>query len=417
MGYVDRFSRNVPPRNNGSPNIARSSIDQVISSAQQQSINALSVNSRPVLYFARKLSGTLCSCGHVAASNPDGTTGLPTTPGNHQAAPDGFGTPEFIGSVLQGTSFTVDRYGVQPANANQQAKQDGMPWTPLLDRTSTSNQDPLSQTTVDESAEDFLESASPLLNEAPKSCGVCMNTGYVGGYDPINMLRVSYSTQAPWTSGVGLDESTRPYSFEVLGVPTLEVLVPKAARNLIALRVWNNRELVPGVGIMVAGVPFTSAWRSAVGGTLLVALDFSKCVEKRFTHLEVMYDIGMPPVLVEWSNLEYSENFEVIDQISDVTLSVAPTVPAVALYDIIVEDTFNRSWKVSNVNTKFDREKHVGGWNISARLIQKFEIYNLLPHMKLRTYHWANQGAQPMPQAPGVAPVNPYAAPQATPFR
>lgn len=410
MGIVDRYSQIVAPKNNGSPSIARSSIDQVIKSAQQQYHNALSVNARPCLYFSRKLSGRLCSCSHAMAVNPNGTTGIPSAPGAQSIAPDKFGSPEFIDTMMQGTSFSVNRYGNRPANALPLSTDQSM-WDPTLDRKSTTEIDEFSSTVIAESLDDFIEqpAGNNLLNESTKSCSVCMNTGFIGGYDPVNMLRIIYAIQVEW-GGVTLDTSRRPAVFQVLFTPALNIIIPKAARNLITLKVWNNRDLVPGVGFYINSCLFTKVWQAQRGSEVRLQLDFSKAPVQEFTHLEVMWDIGMPPVYIEWSNIEYSENLEVEDQISDVNLIIAPTIPVVALYDIIIEDVFNRSWRITNVNTHFDREKHVGGWNVSARLLQKYEIYSILPHMQLRTYWWANQGAQPMPQPVGTMAINPYNA-------
>ncbi len=415
MPVVDRFMHNRPPRNEGSPNIARSAIDQTLVAATKQYENALSVNARPVLYYARKLSGIRCTCAY--GRRQSSSTGVMNNPGAVSAAePDGFGTQEFIDSVTQGTAFSINRYGTKPNDPNYQPPP--QPATiGAIQRTATQLDDPATTEVDAEDSEDFFETPASenLFNEAPKSCGVCMNTGFVGGYDPRNMLRQVYDAQSAWEGVVG-DETSRPFSFELAGTPSIVIKPPRSARNLIALRIWNNREQLTGCDITVNGTPFAKAWRTNLGLDMLVKFKF-KDPETRFTHLEVMWDIAMPPIFVEWGKLEFTENLDVVDQINDVQVMIAPSVPSVALYDIIVEDVFNRSWKVTDVNTAFDREKHVNGWGASLRVLQRYEIYNMLPHMKLRTYHWANQTVPTYRTVPGIAPVEPYSAGGQTPFR
>lgn len=414
MPIVDRFSRNVPPRNNGSANIATSAITQIQRAATQQYENALSVNARPVLYFAKKLSGIRCTCAYGVHQSQLAAP-VPNEP-VHNLPADGFGSEDFVRSAIAGTSFSINRYGDRP-NDLQYAPPPQPATAAAIQKPATQMDEPSTSIVLPADTEDFFETPTGdnVFNEAPKSCGVCMNTGFVGGYDPFNMQRHVYDTQAPWENVV-LEQDVRPYAFSQAGNPTTEVLVPRGARNVLALRVWNNREILSGLTLTVNGTPFLRAWRDFPGSRIPVTLTFADSTAE-FTHLEVMWDIGMPPLLVEWSKLEYSENLDVLDQINDVQLIVSPRIPSVALYDIIVEDVFNRSWKITDVNTNFDREKHVGGWNTSARVLQKYEIYNLLPHIKLRTYNWANQTLPPLQNVPNIAPVEPYSAGQQTPFR
>ncbi len=414
MPILDRFSRQIPPRNNGSPNIARSAIDQIQRSAAQQYENALSVNARPVLYFAKKLSGIRCTCAYgvhqsaLAAAVPDGPV--------VSALPDGFGSQDFIESAVSGTAFSINRYGARPNDPNFTPPPQAA--TALASQQSTTDlSDPLRANVDAGETDDFFAAPTGdnLFNEAPKACGVCMNTGFVGGYDPYNMQRHVYDTQADW-SNVVPEQTERPNAFSQAGSPSVVVLIPRGARNLLTLRIWNNRNVVKGATLLYGTTLFTQSWQSLRGQRVSLTLSFNDRMQL-FTHVELMWDIGMPPIMVEWAKLEYAENLDVIDQINDVQVIVSPRVPTVALYDIIVEDVFNRSWKITDVNTNFDREKHVGGWGASVRVLQRYEIYNLLPHMQLRTYNWANQTITPLQNVPGIAPVEPFSAGQQTPFR
>ncbi len=414
MPVIERFRHSVPPRNNGSANIARSAIDQVQHAAVKQYENALSVNARPVLYFAKKLSGSRCSC--VYGMHQEEGAPITNATGVNKAPPDGFGSEDFIQSALQGTVFSINRYGTRPNDPDfTPPTQSGT--APASQQQTTRLDDLNRPNIVSEDTEDFVSApvGDNLFNEAPKACGVCMNTGFVGGYDPYNMLRHVYDFQAAWNNIVLLEDE-RPFSMGQIGNPVVSVLVPRGARNLLALRIWNSREQLSNIDILLNGAPFFNEWREQRGNLVTLSLRFTN-KEQTFTHIELMWDIGMPPILVEWSKLEYSENLDVLDQINDVQLIVSAHVPKVSLYDIIVEDVFNRSWKITDVNTNFDREKHVGGWNASARVLQRYEIYNLLPHMKLRTYNWANQTVPFQQNVAGISPVEPFSAGKQTPYR
>ncbi len=422
MPIVDRFSKAVPPRNNGSPNIARSSIDNLSVAIKQQYENSLSVNARPVLYYSKKLSGKRCTCSHVNTTNPDGTSGIVTIPGTVTVlAPQDFGTQDYIDRVLSGTTFSVDRYGTRPNSTTPITPPEGIP-TPILDRTSTQMGDPFSKNVEAESIDDFIETPAGenvLTSGNPTSCAVCLNTGFVGGYDPLNFNRVVFDAQYLGWQNIALDNSVRPFAMISTGALAIMVPVPRGIVRLVTVKLWNNRKPVVNARITTYNSqPLTTTALQAAGSILPLYIDLSDASTDHFTHLEIMFDIGNPPILVEWNKLQLEENLEVADQINDVSLIVSPSVPQVSLYDIIVEDVFNHSWKITSVGTNFDREKRVFGWGVNARVLQPYELYNLLPHMNLRTSRWANRIMQPLQQEPGVmGPAEPFSPGNSTPNR
>lgn len=422
MGIIDRFSRTVAPRNNGSPNIARSAIDNVLVAAKQQYDNALSVNARPVVYYMKKIAGLRCTCSHTSTLNPDGLThGLLSMPGTvTQVASDGFGSQDFIDGVLEGTSFKINRYGTRPNSLDNIVPQQG-PANGILDRKSTDIGDPFSHDIVDQDIEDFIEPSAgenALSSASPTGCAVCMNTGFVGGYDPFNYKRDIFDAQYEGWLGVSVDKGTRPATLIPINQVSINIQVPRGVVQLVTVKLWNNKELVSNVAVTTTNnQSLATTVIQAAGGDFPLFFDFTNASSQTFTHLEVMYDIGNNPLLVEWSKIVYDENLDVIDQIADVNLIISSSLPQANLYDIIYETTFNRLWKISSGNTNFDREKHVNGWNVNARLIQPYELFSLLPRLDTRRTRWGNRVIQPLQQQPGVAPIDVITAGNTTPYR
>lgn len=437
MPIVDRNNNRPRPRNDGSTNIARSSIDQITPIAMQQQMNALAVDGIPCLYFIKKLSGVPCTCtGMNVTPNPDGTVGMPTTPGSHTVNPAGFGSQEFIASMTEGTAYTINRYGSRPRHldANNIDNRDrAHPYSPSndgvlradgLDDPFARQVDPLDieSDTVDAADLGFDDPVSENVNAAASTtqCAVCMNTGYVGGYDVKNALRVVFDTQAEWRGAV-LDASQKPNVFNVSGYAELRMTIPRGARSVHVLRVWNNKEQLAGVNPMlfVNGnwVPFAVGMRSITKGLpTTVRVLFPEGIEQ-FTHIEFLFDLGMDPVLIGWNRMNYNEDLTRIDMLDDVSVVIPPNVPITSLYDIITEPVYRRAWKVTTTSNAMDRYKKVNGSEATLRVLQPYELQNLLPNLHVSLYYRGDQMVNLRRPQRGEQRAEPYKIEQTTPKR
>lgn len=432
MPIIDRISRMLRPRNDGSVRIARSSIDQITPVAIQQQMNALAVDGIPCLYFVRKTSGTPCTCtGLQPQTNPDGTPSnvMPTEPGSHTVNPQDFGTDEYMASMLEGTSYRINRYGSRPlqsdangADNTWRAEPPGRFSNDGVIRAGDLG-DPFARQVDQVDVDDLFDvSASQNVSAGTNqtSCAVCLGTGFVGGYDAVNVSRIVFDSQADW-AGVAIDGASRPNAMSMAGDVRLRLTVPMGARCLMVLKVWNNKTQVNGVTVNF--LDSTGGWSPlqptmqgvTKGKPTALQLVFSDNTQT-FTHLELMYDMGLEPVLLGWNRMSYNEDLQKIDQLDDVSIVIPPNIPITSLYDVITEPVYKRAWKVTSTSNAMDRNLKINGSEATVRVLQPFELVNLLPRLNnaqsLR-YDQVVQRRRPSPGEGGMP--NPYTPEQTKP--
>lgn len=431
MGLVDRINRRPQPRNDGSVRIARSALDQITPMAVQQHMNAIAVDGIPCLYFIRKSSGVPCTCtGLQPQTNPDGTNAnvMPTTPGSHTVQPQGFGSDEYMASVLEGTSYRINRYGSRPRHVD--ANGDDNKWR-ADPRGRFSNDgviraadlaDPYARQVDTVDTDDLFDvgaSQNVSASTEQTSCAVCLGTGFVGGYDPVNGNRVVYDAQADWR-GTTVNGAAKPNELVAGNQARLSLTIPMGARHLIALKVWNNKDQVSGVTInYAAGDSFKQLTPDLAGVTKGVPVQLQLLFSgssQTFTHLEVMYDMGLEPVLLGWNRMSFSEDFNKIDQLDDVSVVLPPNIPITSLYDIVTEPVYKRAWKVTNTSNGMDRNLKVNGSEAQVRVLQPFELANLLPVLTGAQYYRYEQIVQRRRPTPGEGRMpSPYSVEQTKP--
>lgn len=432
MALILRNNRSLQPRNNGSVNIARSAIDQTLPRAIRQYENALSVNGFPIIYYRRRNTGLRCTCcGGQTPTGPVPMTPDVLQPGVTVLDSEGAGTEDFLNSMLQGSVFSIDRYGSRnrmvDANGGDNPQR-SVPHSPLIQSKEIHNKsgdmddpfvDQLEPTDTDDLFDTGIENNLAVAT-ATTGCAVCLGTGWVGGYDPSNAMRVVYDTQAPWSGSLLLDQTSAPDRWLLQGDRTvsIKVLMPAGAVGLEAFRVWNNRDQISQV----------QAWLRTPNGTVLfdrdvpnfcdgtykhITLVFSEAVEA-FTHLEIQFEMGLSPVYAEWSRLSYNENLQLPENMDTPNLVISPSLPHVSLYDLVTESVYRKIWKITSSNPAFDRERQVNGWEVTARLLQTYELPNLLPRRQERVWYWGNRVAVQPRDVPGTHNNEPYSAVRAT---
>lgn len=432
MTLVLRQHRNLQPRNNGSTNIARSAIDATLPRAIRQYENALSVNGFPIVYYRRRQTGLRCTCcggpnaGGLPAPTPD-----TLLPGVTVLDPEGAGTQNFIQSMLQGSVFSIDRYGSRnrmvDANGGDNPQR-SVPHSPLnqsleIHNKSSDMDDPFVDQLEPEDPEDLFSNGvenNLAVATSTTGCAVCLGTGWVGGYDPSNALRIVYDTQAPWFGDVQLDNSVMPHRWTVNTSRTasLKILWPAGAVGIEAFRIWDNRTQIQQAFVWVKGQQ-RQALNDIDPQTLFtgqqhqVDLEFGPEVTG-FTHLEVQFEMGVQPIYAEWSRLMYNENLQLVENLDSPSLVISPSLPHVGLYDLVTESVYRKIWKINSTNPAFDRERQVNGWEVTARLLQTYELPWLLPRRLDRIWYTGQRVMQQPRDTPNEPRLNPYPAPKAT---
>jgi hypothetical protein len=427
MPILIRQTRSQKPRNRGGVLVARSSIDAVTPLMQEQTNNAMAVNGYPVLFFARKKTGVLCSCNQLQPTpSAPGANQPPTTPGVHVLDPEGHGTQEYIASMLEGASVRIGRYGERhnTFDVDSQNPQRAEPHGPRirsLEKTVETKDidDPFADELEPFDESELFETTGMSIGSSnPTGCGVCLGTGFVGGYTLVNGHRAVYDCQYHWASATGfiLHAEERPIRYSYAGgnaEAEIDVLLPKGAVSVDVIRLWSNKEAI------ASGIRFL-LWSGEdwveVGANLLdycdgqmhrlrIVFDLIP-TDFFFTHLELQFNLGSVPMYAEFGKLVESENLDLPENVDSMNVIISPLIPKVHLYDIILETTYGRAWKLTNVQNFVDRNKNPYGWETTARLIQKFELaanLTMRPLVQRRDKHALLHALQP-----GESTYTPY---------
>lgn len=431
MSLVLRSTRQLQPRNNGSVNVARSAIDHILPRAIRQYENALAVDGFPILYYRKRTTGLRCTC--CGGQTPTGV--LPMTPDNLEPGltvldSEGTGTQAFLDSMLHGSVFSIDRYGSRQSMVDANGgdnPQRSVPHSPLVQSKSTHNKsgdmdDPFVEQLEPTDVEDLFDTGvenNLAVATATTGCAVCLGTGWVGGYDPSNALRMVYDAQAPWSGDLTLDQTTTPNSLMLNNSETvfLSILLPAGVVGVEAFRVWNNRDQISDVAAFIDdNLPIDNTLLPLCDGAYhkltLVFQDVPK-----FTHLELQFELGLAPVYADWSRLSYNENLQVPENLDSANLVISPSLPHVRIYDIVAESVYRKLWLITASNPAFDRERQIHGWEVTARLMQTYELPNLLPRRQDRVwYRGAKTSVQPRDEL-STQVKEPYSAPRANNIR
>jgi hypothetical protein len=346
---------------------------------------------------------------------------------------EGAGTQNFINSMLQGSVFAIARYGSRQrmvdANGGDNPQR-SVPHSPLVQsldihNKSTDMDDPFAEQLEPNSPEDLFSNGienNLAQATATTGCAVCLGTGWVGGYDPVNALRVVYDTQANWSGDIQLDRTQLPNRWTLNAgtnrVASVSILWPAGAVGIEALRIWDNRNQIKQAVVWIkAGetqrLQDLDVMSLFTGQQREMLLEFGPEVTG-FTHLEVQFEMAVQPVYADWSRLMYNENLQLVENLDSPSLVLSPSLPHVAMYDLVTESIYRKIWKINSSNPALDRERQINGWEVTARLLQTYELPWLLPRRLDRVWYTSNRVMQQPRDVSGEPRLNPYPAPRAT---
>lgn len=387
MAFKFPSNRRLHDKNTKAVPVAIDRIKTVAPIVQERYHNAFEVNGFPCVVYNKMYAGLKCSCTLGREESPV----LPLLDDNGNAAPD------HIQSILMGSDFGIEDYGIRP---NQE--KEGKPF--VIDSNNTKKKtfqpdhqldNPLSTDVEANLNSTFLELEADRASTG--KCGICFGTGFVGGFNVHNGMRLVVSSVSEHTAfGYTVDQMVTPHSFsqdDPSGYVDFLVTLPFGATRLDALNIWNNQtnltEVNAFIGLSTTGlVPLdkTSLLAHCTGTPVVIRV--SGCVQ--FTHVEIQFNLTNETTYLEYPHFTKTGDLNVLDAVSNVQILVSPKVYQVQPWDIIV-DLHDRSapryWRVMD-NTDFkDRNANVHGWEVNARLVQAYEIYR---HLPLR--HQSGQG-------------------------
>lgn len=208
-------------------------------------------------------------------------------------------------------------------------------------------------------------------------CGVCLGTGYVGGYSsrPGYRLVLDVQSEHERHSTKEIKTSVQPYAFVGTGYVKfrhpLPVLKGVKSNVLKLFRVWNN-------DIPLKHSSYT--WNKAeIKNTIKLGTEKEWLVnvetEEDFTHVEIQ--LGGELVPIDMPQIPDSFEASMLGDRVQTTLNLPSTVD-VSRNSIVRETKFNRAWQISQLSPYMDTSGIIVSWEAEARLVEHHELLNML---------------------------------------
>lgn len=397
MPIQHRSNRVLHARNSKSVAIAQQKIQQVADMAQEQYVNALAVNGYDALIYNRLTSGRRCTCSTVF---------------NHAATQvldsNGHATEAHIQSLLTGAEFSIEDYGVQvnpkpSATGIQMIKSlspEDYPVESIYGRHKVSPEmsDPLATDVVEtQNLEDAFAEVNLGAVTAQK-CALCYGSTYVGGYSLHNGNRFVLDATYPTCELMGYTVANETYPnllkrTDNSGYIAFIVTLPVGVVSVDRIKVWNNSTELNSYALRI-GTNLTNL-TTLDTGTILEYATGTPCLivvseVDDFSHVELQFNMSTVPTYIEYPRLSKTGDLSVLEAIDSVQIIVSPLVPSVQPWDIIVDNVFKKSWRVTSSNWFNDRNLNVHGWDVQARLVQSYEVFTGLSGRFLNTTRYVS---------------------------
>lgn len=394
MPVINRSNNRILPANSRAVDVATKAIQEVTDVMQRRTHNALRVQGYPGILYTQLKSGVKCSCTNT-------NRGLKS-----RLDINGNASPQTINELLTGDVFRVrdlaTRYepSVHDLMTNPQGEfdkmlspgnavnpYDGYPTVRAvhgednvvgysnMDGPAYGENGEVPDLDINEIMGGFDPGDMTTLDTA---CGCCFGTGFVGGFTPFKAARkVFQASDLELDNEAVLDVQARPWTSTGRGF-TVKTVLPRGANALQAFKVWNNTKPVPILGsVKIDGRAIRPPQLLAFcdGAPHTLEIDFG--AEAVFTHFEIQFNLGDGtwfdfPKTTKSNNLALNpfEPFQVL---------MGPDVPVVNIRDILVESTTNKVLVVESTPIWNTRSRQGLGWEVSMRVTQPMEVFNLLP--------------------------------------
>lgn len=351
--------------------VARKTIETLSQTHRAMNEAAIEADGYPSLIYIPLTTGRTCTCErHIDVLDEKGNL-----------------NPETMHRILQEADISFEEYGSDPKygpdpTEGEEASVDDD--TQLIDFKDFDPLTPDQQTIID--------TEQPVGVRAI-ACALCMGYGRVGGYRAYRAHRlVLDATARPTDSGrVTVNTQKQPYRYDCNTNGYLEwtVTLPKGASRLDALRVWNNKDLIPSDkwALKIDGNVVTSDTLLAAitGAPQVVRIDFFD--ELQISHLELQLGLTTSLPKVDFSRIYQTTNNQVFKQVAENNVVIPPSVDGSLLKgSIVIESVHGEAWRMTDVNRNNDHAGNVLFYDCPARICQPYELAFLLPNPKTIKY-------------------------------
>lgn len=383
-----RNNRKIHAQNTRVQGVARDAVESVAAIQQEKYYAAFFVNGYTCNVYNRLTQGITCSCGGLSLRNPI----------DMQFDEEGNASVDTI-NELMGESFgSIEEYGERDDDIDS-------------DTTSSLTDTTIHKRPYDE--EDDYHRAADFINEgeyhdeeeieaglnqfAPTACGVCFGTGYVGGY---NLCFGNRYVFVPGQRGQSLknfsiDNKTKPNRFVSMdhrssmeNYVDFVVTMPRLVVGIDSIQVYDNQDLLSDAVIM-AGTDADNLFEVTEKNFHMFCTGRPIVIRVAnvtiFSHLEIQSNLSNEDTYLEYPRFQKGGDINLVDNTADVQIIVSPKILQISPWDIIIDNTLQKVWRVTNVSDWKDRHQNVHGWEVNARVVQPRELFYNLPRRMNRT--------------------------------
>lgn len=337
---------------------------EVVGQIQQQSSNALQVDSFEIKYYQQAKSTTVCTCkqtslaSSIAARIIEPSSHVPVTMVKEE-------------SVI-GNSIKFDYGRPLFGTPVEQAKADDSD----VDNDLGDDVDDFEFVDDDDEENDShtpMETVDATFSSG-KDCGICYKSGYVPGYTAYGYERVVLATQnIENVYGYTVDMTTAPHTLRRVdhreafvefnvNVPLYFNSVNFSIRDNIQplsemLFVGENNELL------------TLAYmRRAAGKTISIRVQVESS-----THVVVEFDLGTEKLRANLAQMSKTVDWTLFDTLGNISMTLPPTIQNIAGNDVIHVPARAMSFKVTDVTyLRTSMERNLD-WPVQTRVLQPQE--------------------------------------------
>ena len=329
-------------------------LQEVIQPIQQQGLNALNVDWVSAEYFQLLPSNMACTCRQVQVTRQEQEAKVATNPTMRSALEveidwkrPSFGTRNE--TPQHGDDFTEDDLTI-------------------VDDDNTENTDAIG--------------TSSHLFTATEDCGICFRSGVVPGYTSYNRQRVLLCTHhIEDLDGYHLEKHRQPNVMSPVmddAFVEFQITVPKYF-NSVRCGLWQNKELVvkPASSYLQLGASKApvSLWglKNYAGKTVTL-----RVVNEEFTHLVLDFDLGLPPVHVNFAQMSKSTDWTMLDTLGQINIILPMTIAQVSSADVVYVPSRKQTFKVTDVTYLQTARNAKLDWSAQTRIVQPNEaLHNL----------------------------------------
>lgn len=339
---------------------------EVVGQIQQQSTNALMVDSFEIKYYQQVKSTTICTCKQTSLANSiaarivDPSSNVPVTMVNQDSVIGNsikidYGRPLFGTPVEQAKADDFDIDGEDGVGDDEFE----------FDEDDEENDQHTPTQTVDSTF------------SSGKDCGICYKHGFAPGYSAYGYQRTVLTTHdIEDVYGYTTDMTTAPHTLRrvdpiaayvefVLNVPKYFSTAQVSVRDNISIL---SEMLFFGEDNQPLSMMHL---KLAAGKSILVRV----CAEA-FTHAVIEFDLGTEKLRANLAQMSKTVDWTLFDTLGNISMTLPPTVQNIAGNDVIHVPARSMSFKVTDVTyLRTSMERNLD-WPVQTRVLQPQESLN-----------------------------------------